>query len=428
MIKRRRFLQASVLVPLSFSVPGRAKPRVVIVGGGFGGATAAGYIKKLAPSAEVSLVEPARAFITCPFSNLVVAGKRDINTITFDYTGLQAAGVRHIATSARSIDPKGRLIYLESNSAPLACDFLVLSPGIELVYDSIEGTGVRTPMELPHAWKAGYQTLRLRSQLEDMKQGGVFVIAAPDNPYRCPPGPYERASLVAEYFKRHNPRAKIIIVDAKDNFTKKALFQEGWNERYPGMIDWVPVSQTGTLRRVDEDKVFYTDFDEFPADVGNLIPPQRAGAIVTESGLDGGRGWCEVDPGNFESTLASNVYILGDAVNAAPMPKSAFSANNQAKVCAASIAARINGTPPLETFMMNTCYSLIGEDYGISISGVYKTANERLVAVPDSEDTSPLGADKAFRQAEAKYTHDWYRAITADTFIANKTLSHEAGA
>lgn len=417
MINRRQFLLANALAPLSFSILGKAKPRVVVVGGGFGGGTAAGYVKRLAPSADVLLVEPSRAFITCPFSNLVLSGKKDINEITFNYDSLRALGVEQIPAAAQSIDPTNRRVRLETNRALLSYDYLVLSPGVDLVYDSIEGAGVQTPMRLPHAWNAGYQTLRLRSQLENMRPGGVFVIAAPDNPYRCPPGPYERASLVAEYFKSHNPKAKIIILDAKDTFTKKALFQEGWEERYPGMIDWIPVSETGMLRRVDDvSKTFYTDFDEFQGDVGNLIPPQRAAAIAVQPGLDGGRGWCQVNPATFESVLASNVYILGDAINAAPMPKSAFSANNQAKVCAASIAARINETPAPEPFMMNTCYSLVGTDYGISITGVYRVENERLISIPDAEGTSPVGAGPEVRRAEASYTHDWYRAITADTF------------
>lgn len=417
MITRRQFLAASALSPMAFSIRGAANPRVVVVGGGFGGATAARYIRKLAPSAEVLLVDPARSFITCPFSNLVLAGMRDIGSISFGYQSLRASGIEMIPSFVEFVDIENRRVALEGNDAHLAWDYLVLSPGIELRYEGIEGASGRTASQLPHAWKGGLQTLRLKSELEKMRPGGVFVIAAPDNPYRCPPGPYERASLVAEYFKTHNPTAKIIIVDAKDNFTKKELFMEGWEQLYPGMIEWVGVSETGVLRRVDGNRrQFFTDFDSFQADVGNLIPPQRASALVTEAGLDGGRGWCEVNPTSFESRLAENIYILGDAVNANPMPKSAFSANNQAKVCAASIASNISGREPPEAFMLNTCYSLVGQDYGISISGAYRVKEDRLISVPGTGGQSSPGASMDVRRTEARYTYDWYRAITRDTF------------
>ncbi|MBD3649372.1 MAG: FAD-dependent oxidoreductase [Pseudomonadales bacterium] len=417
MITRRRFLAASALAPMAFGIRANATPRVVVVGGGFGGCTAARYIRKLAPSAEILLVDPARSFITCPFSNLVLAGMRDIDSISFSYRGLQAEGIELVPSFVEFVDIEKRKVALEENDALLAWDYLVLSPGVQFRYEGIEGASERTGFQLPHAWKGGFQTLRLKSQLEKMKPGGVFVIAAPDNPYRCPPGPYERASLVAEYFKTHNPKAKIIIVDAKDNFTKKELFMEGWEALYPGMIDWVGVSETGSLRRVDgARKRFFTDFDEFQADVGNLIPPQRAAELVTDAGLDGGRGWCEVDPASFESRLAKNVYILGDAVNANPMPKSAFSANNQAKVCAAAIAAKINGKEAPEAFLLNTCYSLLARDYGISISGAYRVQDDQLIAVPETGGQSASGAAPEVRKIEARYTYDWYRAITRDTF------------
>lgn len=417
MISRRQFVFGTALAPLSCSIMGKAKPRVVVVGGGFGGATAARYVKRLAPAATVLLVEPTRSFITCPFSNLVLAGKRELESISFNYSGLQAEGIKRIPSAATHVDVESRRVGLEANNALLSWDYLVLSPGIQLRYDDIEGTGGLTASRLPHAWKAGYQTLRLRRQLEGMKKGGLFLISAPADPYRCPPGPYERASLVAEYFKQHNPSASIIVLDAKENFTKKDLFLEGWQARYPGMIKWVNVAETGTLRRVDDKrKIFYTDFDEFKADVGNLIPPQRASRLLTEAGLDGGIGWCQVDPRTFESVMAKNIYVLGDAVNATPMPKSAFSANNQAKICAASIAARITGKPMPETFMMNTCYSLVAEDYGISISGTYRVREGELVSVPNSGGQSPLNAGAEVHRAEAAHTFDWYRAITRDSF------------
>lgn len=415
MITRRQLLLAGTALPLLPRVAGGAsRPRVVIVGGGFGGATAARYLRGLAPLADVVIVEPNERFVTCPFSNLVIAGMRGMADITWRYDALEAAGIKVVRDTATAIDPVARQLRL-SRDARLAYDFLVVSTGVELRFERIEGASREVEGVMPHAWKAGWQTELLAKQLREMKPGGVFLIAAPPNPYRCPPGPYERACLVAHWLERHNPRAKIIILDAKDTFTKQSLFEEAWAHLYPNMIDWVPVSETGALRRIDaRRKAFHTDFDTFVADVGNFIPPQTASALLTDAGLDGGRGWCPIDPSTFESVMAENLFILGDATNASPMPKSAFSANNQAKVCAAAIAARIRDEPSPPAFMMNTCYSLAGPDYGISISGVYRVRDGELVSTSGGQ--SETGAETAVRKREAAYTMDWYRAITRDTF------------
>jgi len=259
--------------------------------------------------------------------------------------------------------------------------------------------------------------LLLRRQLEAMEDGGLVVISAPDNPYRCPPGPYERASLIAHYLQTHKPRSKLLLLDAKDTFTKQELFRTAWQRLYPGLLEWVPGSQSGRVIRVNPGTgTMHTAFDEYKPAVANIIPPQRAAAIARTAGLDDGKGWCRVQARTFESTVHAGIHLIGDAIIASPMPKSAFSANTQAKVCAVAIVALLRGAQVPEPVLMNTCYSLVAPDYGISIAGVYRVVEGKITAVEGSEGVSPLDAPDEIRSLEAAYAQSWYSNITADVF------------
>jgi sulfide dehydrogenase [flavocytochrome c] flavoprotein subunit len=420
-LTRRQVLGLASQLPLARVFAGRVRAQmpaqVVVVGGGFGGATCAKYIRRADATIEVTLVEPRRQFVTCPFSNAVLAGWRDLASITYTYDTLQQRyGVRLVHATATAIDPITRRLTLH-HGGTLPYDRLVLAPGIELRWGSIEGYDAAASNVFPHAWEAGPQTTLLRQQLEAMADGGLVVIAAPDNPYRCPPGPYERASLVADYLKTHKPRSKVLILDAKDTFIKQELFRTAWERLYPGLIEWVPRSQGGSVVRVDTGAgTVHTDFDDYKSAVANIIPPQRAAAIACAVGLDNGTGWCAIRASTFESTVHSGIHIIGDAAIANPMPKSAFSANNQAKACAAAIVALLRGDGVAEPALMNTCYSLVAPDYGISIAGVYRVVNNKLVTVPGSDGVSPLDAPAETRALEAAYTKSWYANITADVF------------
>jgi NADPH-dependent 2,4-dienoyl-CoA reductase/sulfur reductase-like enzyme len=420
-LTRRRVLGLIGGLTLAGARPHRAwtqtPARIVVVGGGFGGATCAKYLRRADPGLDVTLVEPHRQFVTCPFSNAVLVGLRDLASVTYTYDGLhQHYGIRLVHATATALDPVGHQVTLDDGST-LTYDRLVLSPGVEIQWGALEGYDAAAGERFPHAWHAGPQTLLLRRQLEAMEDGGLVVITAPDNPYRCPPGPYERASLIAHYLKTHKPRSKLLLLDAKDTFTKQALFRPAWARLYPGLLEWVSGSQGGRVVRVDvQAGTVHTDFDEYKPAVANIIPPQRAAAIARAAGLDDGKGWCAIHPRTFESTVHAGIHLLGDAIIATPMPKSAFSANNQAKVCAAAIVALLRGAAVPEPVLMNTCYSLVAPDYGISITGVYRVAEDKIAAVAGSEGISPVDAPSEVRQREAEYAQSWYANITADVF------------
>ena len=418
---RRRLLGLASQLPLVGAFAhlawGQTPSRVIVVGGGFGGATCAKYIRRADAAIDVTLVELHREFVTCPFSNAVLAGLRDMASVTYRYDILQQRyGVRVIHATASALDPTTRRVTLDNGSV-LPYDRLVLAPGIELRWGALEGYDAAASEHFPHAWQAGPQTLLLRQQLVAMPDGGLVVIAAPEEPFRCPPGPYERASLIAHYLKVHKPRSKVLILDAKDAFTKQQLFQNAWQHLYPGMIEWIPRSQSGRVIRVDPKAgMVYTDFDEHKPAVANIIPPQRAAAIARTADLDAGQGWCTVQPHSFESTVHRDIHILGDAAIANPMPKSAFSANNQAKTCAAALVALLRGREVPAPALMNTCYSLVAPDYGISIAAVYRVMDNKLAVVPGSSGVSPLDAPGDTRRQEAEYAKSWYANIIADVF------------
>ncbi len=388
--------------------------KVVVVGGGFAGATAAKYIRMLDPNIEVTLIEPSKVYHTCPFSNTVLGGLHDVRFIQHDYTALSAKhGVEVIHDTAVAIDPIAKTVTLKSGETR-PYDRAIVSPGIDFQWDAIQGYDEAAIERVPHAWKAGTQTTLLRSQLEAMPDGGLVVIAPPANPFRCPPGPYERASLIAHYLKTHKPKSKIIIADAKDKFSKQALFMEAWETLYPGMIEWVSLSDGGQVVEVDPHKrLLRTNFASFEADVANVIPPQRAGGIAHEADLVDSTGWCPVNQTTFESSRHSAIHVIGDSCLAGAMPKSGYSANSQAKVCAAAVVDLLNERTPGTPSWINTCYSLVAPDYGISVAAVYRITPEGIRKVEGSGGVSPADGDVAF---EARYAESWYLNITADTF------------
>jgi sulfide dehydrogenase [flavocytochrome c] flavoprotein subunit len=420
-LTRRQLLGFIGALPLAAGTLHRAwtqpQARVVVVGGGFGGATCAKYIRRADAALEVTLVEPHRQFVTCPFSNAVIAGLRNMASVTHSYDALrQRHGVHVIHASVTAIDPTARRISLDDGSV-LAYDRLVLSPGIDLRWGEIEGYDSAASEVFPHAWEAGPQTLLLRQQLEAMPDGGLVIISAPAEPYRCPPGPYERASLIAHYLKTRKPRSKLLILDAKSAFSKQELFREAWERLYPGLLEWIPQSQSGRVVRVDpRAHMVSTDFDDYKPAVANIIPPQHAAAVARVVGLDDGKGWCPVRASTFESTVHAGIHVIGDAAIANPMPKSAFSANNQAKTCAAAIVAILRGEAVPMPALMNTCYSLVAPDYAISIAAVYRVEDEQIVTVDGSSGVSPLHAPAETRALEAEYATSWYANISADTF------------
>jgi len=394
----------------------RASAHVVVIGGGFGGATCARYLKRMDPGIKVTLIEANERFITCPFSNYVLAGWRTLDSITHDYGGLKRDGVEVVRARATAVDPTARRVSLEGG-ASVTYDRLVVAPGIDFRWGAIAGYDEKAAEVMPHAWKAGPQTLLLRKQLEAMPDGGTFVMVAPDNPFRCPPGPYERASVIANYLRRHKPKSKILILDAKEGFSKQGLFMEGWKKLYPGMIEWVPGAKGGKMIAVDpKTKTLEGDFEKYTGDVVNVIPPQRAGEIAHAAGLTDASGWCPVDPLTFESKQQKGIYVIGDAAIATPMPKSGFAANSHAKRVAAVIAGELHDQTLTDGVYTNTCYSLLAPDYGISVANVYRFTAQGIKEVQGAGGVSPLGADTAFRQDEAKYALGWYASITADAW------------
>jgi sulfide dehydrogenase [flavocytochrome c] flavoprotein subunit len=390
--------------------------RVVVVGGGFAGATCARMLKRLDPRAAVTLVEANQTFTACPFSNEVIAGLRDIKAQQFDYKKIADDKVVVSIEPASAVDPQARTVTLAGGTR-LPYDRLVLAPGVDLRWDSVPGYTEAAAERMPHAWKAGAQTLLLRRQLEAMPDGGLVIIAAPANPYRCPPGPYERASLVAYYLKTHKPKSKIIILDAKDAFSKQRLFQNAWKELYPDLIEWVSLSSGGKVTAVDAASMtVMTDFTKFTPAVANIVPPQKAGRIAELAGVADRTGWCPVEPLSFESTLQPNIHVIGDACIAGAMPKAGFAANSQAKVCAAALARLLSGQKPDEPRMINTCYTTVAPGYGITVAAVYRPVNGQLVEVQGSGGTSAVEAPKSTREEEAKLADGWFNTITGEIF------------
>ena len=392
-VSRRQLLAGGLAFSAGLSLPRLARAtrptKLVVVGGGFGGATAARYLKRLLPSAEVSLVEPNKEYVSCPFSNLVISGLRDLSAQTFRYDALSREGIRVIRAMAMDVAAASKIVTL-STGDKLPFDRLVMSPGISFRWDALEGYGETTAQVMPHAWKAGSQMVLLQQQLKAMPDGGVVLISVPPAPFRCPPGPYERASLIAHYLKREKPRSKLILLDSNARFSKQPLFTAAWQTHYSSMVEWRGASDFGGVTRVDAGTMqLHTDFDVERGDVINVIPPQQAGEIAQRAGVADATGWCPVNAISFESRLVPGIHVVGDATIAAPMPKSAFAANQQAKVCAIQVARLLSDLAPQATTLANTCYSYTTAETAISVSGVYRSDDGNFQNVSGAGGMSP---------------------------------------
>ncbi|WP_354036012.1 NAD(P)/FAD-dependent oxidoreductase [Bradyrhizobium sp. S3.2.6] len=395
--------------------------RVVVVGGGFGGAACARALKRargdLQGDLQVILIEPNAVFTSCPFSNEVIAGLRDIEAQQFDYDRLAAEGVTVIGQAVTTIEPQLRSV-LTADGVALPYDRLVLSPGIDFHFDALPGydAAAAASEKMPHAWKAGAQTLLLRRQLEAMDDGGTVAIAIPANPSRCPPAPYERASLIAHYLKTRKPRSKVLILDAKDDFPQQRLFEKAWKELYGEMIERIGLSQGGRVTSVDPaTKTIVTEFGNYTPDVANVIPPQRAGHIAEIAGATDATGWCPIDPVTFESKLVKNVHVIGDACLGGGIPKSASAANAQGKACAAAIVNLLAGRTPEAPRLTGVCYNTVAPGYGFSLAGNYQPRGD-IFAEVEGGATSPVDAPRELRAREAAGAERWFQTITADTF------------
>lgn len=418
---RRAFIKSAAagasvaLFPLPAISQGAAG-RVVVVGGGFAGATCARALKKLDPRLNVTLVEASQTFTACPYSNGVIAGLRELREQQFGYDKVAADRVTMAFASATGVNPQARNVTL-SNGSTLPYDRLVLAPGIDIRWDGLPGYTEAAANAMPHAWRAGEQTTLLRQQLESMADGGLVVISAPANPFRCPPGPYERASLIAYYLKTKKPKSKLIVLDAKDAFSKQRLFQDAWKALYPDHLEWVSLSKGGKVTSVEPaSKTLVTDFGRHQAAVANVIPPQKAARIAEIAQVTDRTGWCPVDAMTFESKQQPNIHVIGDAAIMGGMPKSAFSANAQAKVCAAAVAKLLAGQKPDEPRLINTCYSLVAPDYGISVAGVYQPKDGVLTDVQGAGGVSPVDAPKSTREAEVAFANGWFKTITTEVY------------
>lgn len=391
--------------------------RVVIVGGGFGGATAAKYLRRANPDIAITLVEREESYVTGPFSNTVLAGMNSLEDITLGYGDLrQHYKIDTVRGNVVDIDATAGKVMLEGGDK-LAYDRLIVAPGIDFRYSDLEGYDEAASQRMPHAWKPGAQTLLLRSQLESMADGGTVIISVPQGPYRCPPGPYERAGLIAHYLKLHKPKSKVLVLDANEKFPKQELFMEGWAAHYGNMIEWVPISKGGRVMAVDSGMMTVeTDGGRQKGDVINIIPPQKAGAVAENAGLTDSSGWCPVDQRSFESKILTGVHVIGDSAIAGKLPKSAAAANSEAKVCAMAVIATLSGQSMDEPSFINACYSLIAPDYGISVAGVFELTDKGIAVAGNASGTSPLNASQKYRRKEARDAQGWYDSIRADSF------------
>ncbi len=425
---RRKFLKTagtsaialSALGMSSFAIGGASK-KVVIVGGGIGGATAAKYLRMIDSSIDVTVIEANKDYYTCFMSNEVLSGVRSMDSIHFDYSGLKAHGVKVVQDWVTGIDAARRVVKTQSgNSFPY--DRCIVSPGIDFKWETIEGYDAKVAQKIPHAYKAGQQTITLRKQLVDMRDGGTVIVTAPPNPFRCPPGPYERVSQIASYLKRNKPKSKIIVLDPKDKFSKFGLFTGGWKRHYGygtdnSLIEWINGASGGKITGVDAKSMTVSaDVEDFKGDVINIIPAQKAGKIAFAAGLTNSKGWCPIDGKTFESTIHKNIHVIGDSAVASPLPKSGYAANSEAKVCAAAIAAMLNGGSAPQPAYVNTCYSVIAPGDGISVAMVYAYKDGKIIKVKGSGGLTPVEFDPELRAREEQYAHSWFNNITNDVF------------
>jgi sulfide dehydrogenase [flavocytochrome c] flavoprotein subunit len=418
-IGRRDAIRGGLALAASLALPSiacaQASARIVVIGGGFGGAACARALKRLDGKLQVTLIEPNKVFTACPFSNEVIAGLRDISAQQFGYEKIAAAGIDVVARAATQVDPQAHRVTL-GDGLTLTYDRLVLAAGIEVRFDALPGYDEAAAQKMPHAWQAGEQTLLLRRQLEAMEDGGVVAIAVPANPSRCPPAPYERASLIAHYLKQRKPRSKVLILDAKDAFSQQRLFETAWHELYDGMIERVSLSDGGRVTSVDpKSNTIITEFGDHVAQVANVIPPQRAGRIAQIAGAADRTGWCPIDPMTFASKLLPDVHVIGDACLGGGIPKSAAAASAQGKACARAIVNGLAGKAPETPRLTGICYDTVAPGYAFSLAGLYQPKDD-IFAEVEGGGTSPLDAPSEVRAREAKAAESWYRAITGETF------------
>jgi sulfide dehydrogenase [flavocytochrome c] flavoprotein subunit len=427
-INRRDFVKATGAIAaasaIGFPYIARAEgKKVVVVGGGTGGATAAKYLKMADPSIDVTIIEPNETYYTCYLSNEVLSGERTLESLAQNYDGLKARGIKVVHDKAAGIDADKKVVKTAGGDE-FPYDRCIVSPGIKLLYDKIEGYSEEAAQKMPHAWKAGPQTTLLRSQIEAMDDGGVVVIVAPPNPFRCPPGPYERASQIAMYLKEHKPKSKVLILDSKQAFSKQGLFTQGWERLYGfgtenSLIEWQPGPDATVVGVNADEMAVETSFgDEVKGAVINIIPPQSAGQIAIDAGLTDDSGWCPVDVKTFESKQHPGIHVIGDAAIATAMPKSAYAANSQAKVTAAAIVAMLKGDEPGTPSYVNTCYSIVGKDYGISVAAVYRLSEDgaTIAGVEGAGGLTPMDAPEWALAREVQYAHSWYNNIVHDIF------------
>lgn len=421
-ISRRTILRAGATGAGVFAlgapaILGQAKPRVVIIGGGPGGATAAKYIARDSKGAvEVVLVEPKKQFTTCFHSNLYLGGFKTFAEITHGYDKLAAAhGVVLNHQMATAIDRGAKRVVLADGSR-LAYDRLIVSPGIDMKYDSVPGWGQEHEGVMPHGWQAGPQTELIRKRVEAVSDGGTIVMIAPPNPYRCPPGPYERVSMMAHQLKKAGKtKSKIVVIDPKESFSKQGLFQEGWEKYYSGMVEWMGPKTHDGLKSVDpKTNTVVTGFETYKAEFVNVIPAQMAGKIARDAQLTNASGFCPILPESMKSAVDANIFVLGDASIAGDMPKSGFSANSQAKVAAMVVRGELTGSRVFPARYANTCWSLIDTDDVVKVGGAYEAKDGKITA--SSTFVSKTGETADLRKQNTQENIGWYSGIIADMF------------
>lgn len=406
---------ATIAMPAYLRAQG--KPRVVVIGGGAGGATAARYIAKDSEGAiDVTLIDASEKYTTCFFSNLYLGGYRDFESITHSYDGLQKNyGITKVTGMAMAVDRDAKTVRM-ADGVEIPYDRLVVSPGIDLIYESVEGYTEEAAEMAPHSWKAGPQTQLLKAKLDAVENGQQIVMVAPPNPYRCPPGPYERVSMFAHHLKSKGyMNSKIIVLDPKDKFSKQALFSEGWAKHYPGMVEWYGPDVHGGIKSVDAAAgTVETDFDTFEGALLNVIPAQKAGMIASSAALTNDSGFCPIDAETMRSTEDENIFVIGDASIAGDMPKSGFSANSQAKVAAMNIRGDLTGSKVFPARYANTCWSLIEDNDGVKVGAQYAPAEGKIAST--SSFVSQTGETGEVRKATYEESLGWYAGITADMF------------
>ncbi|MBN2646227.1 MAG: FAD-dependent oxidoreductase [Thiotrichales bacterium] len=414
---------ASGLFGASKNAYAKSAPHVVVLGGGVGGSTFAKYLRFADSDVKITIIEQYPEYITCLRSNDVIVGYHTLDELTFNLDTVQSKyQVNVIIDKAIGADFDKKTVTTAKGQV-IAYDKLVVSPGIDFKFEDYEGHSKElAETKIFHGYKAGPQTLALREQLLSVPKGGTAIIAPPQNPFRCPPGPYERASFFAEYFQKHNPTAKVIVLDPKDRFTKDGPFKKAWERLYGyqtdnSLIEWVSGSDGGRVLSVDgKNNSVETMAGTFKADMINLIPNQRAGKLAQILGLTDASGWCPIDRFTFESSLQKEVYVLGDSTIADAMPKSGYSANSQAKVCAQAVADTLRDRPLTKSVYANVCYSLAGDNYGVSIAAIYEVRDGLIQPKGKSEGVSPITDKPAQPILEAVYQKNWQREFVKDVF------------